>query len=133
MAVYLEQACVDERVVRHAQGPSVSAEEIERGRTLFQAGDAKAAPAVTPCVVCHRLGGPGGVAGPDLGRAVGRLRPEWVYAWLREGRRLVPDSRMPTMHLDEARTRALVALLFSRPKPPPGGAGTTRPEPGGSP
>src|SRR5690606_26830565 len=52
------------------------------------------------CVKCHPIGGitPSGKPeelGPPLARAPQRLRPDWMFRWIANPKRLVPYTAMP--------------------------------------
>lgn len=71
----------------------------------------------------HRIGesafGELDQAGPDLRRVGGRLRREWLVAWLREPRAIRPDATMPKFDLTEAELGDLAAFLGSLGSPLP--------------
>jgi cbb3-type cytochrome oxidase cytochrome c subunit len=107
-------AVADPRVsaeVTSASGSTTT--EAELGRKLFLTGIGPGSETIGVCAACHRHGGPGGAVGPDLTHAVARLQPEWVYAWLRLGNRLVPATRMPSFNLSDADARRLAAFVLS--------------------
>jgi mono/diheme cytochrome c family protein len=80
--------------------------EIEKGRALFE--DAFA------CSACHRIGGEtGGRVGPDLSTTAQRMKPDWVFSWLKNPHAIRPDAPMPNFGMTDAEARSLVAYLFS--------------------
>jgi mono/diheme cytochrome c family protein len=80
--------------------------EIERGRALFEDS--------FTCSACHRIGGEsGGQVGPDLSTTALRLKPEWVFSWLKNPQAIRPDVPMPNFGITDAEARSLVAYLFS--------------------
>ena len=80
------------------------------------------------CTACHAPRGDGPARGlvnrpaPDLSRAGERLRPEWVYHWLREPRRLRPHASMPDLFDDtdagKAEAYAVTRYLTTLGGPP---------------
>lgn len=91
-----------------------SAEEAEKGKALFEDQFA--------CSACHRSGGEGGgQVGPDLSNTATRLKPEWVFFWLKNPQAIYPDVPMPNFGMTDVEARSLVAYLFSLDKggPPP--------------
>jgi mono/diheme cytochrome c family protein len=80
-------------------------EQIEQGRTLFTDQFA--------CDACHRIGDKGGVIGPNLKEASKRLRPEWIFHWLKNPQAVRPDSPMPNFGVSNAQARALIAFILS--------------------
>ncbi len=82
------------------------AAEIEKGRALFEDQFA--------CGGCHRSGGEGGgQVGPDLASTATRLKPDWVFFWLKNPQAIRPDVPMPNFGMSDAEARSLVAYLFS--------------------
>jgi mono/diheme cytochrome c family protein len=80
--------------------------EVEKGRALFEDQFA--------CSACHRSGGEGGgQVGPDLATTAKRLKPEWVFAWLKDPQSIRTDAPMPNFGMTDAEARSLVAYLFS--------------------
>jgi len=83
-----------------------SEEEIEKGKALFEDQFA--------CSACHRSGGEGGgQVGPDLSSTATRLKPEWVFFWLKNPQAIRPDVPMPNFGMSDGEARSLVAYLFS--------------------
>ena len=80
-------------------------EEIDKGKKLFSDKFA--------CDACHRLGGEGGIVGPNLKEASQRLRPEWMFEWLKNPQAIRPDSPMPNFGLSDEEARALIAYILS--------------------
>jgi len=80
--------------------------EIEKGKALFEDQFA--------CSACHRSGGEGGgQVGPDVSITTTRLKPEWVFFWLKNPQAIRPDAPMPNFGMTDAEARSLVAYLFS--------------------
>lgn len=80
-------------------------EQVEKGKKLFSDRFA--------CDACHRIGGEGGVIGPDLKEASRRLRPEWMLHWLKNPQSIRPDSPMPNLGLTDAEARSLIAYVLA--------------------
>ncbi len=79
--------------------------EVEKGRSLFVDKYA--------CDACHKTGEKtGGIVGPDLAEASNRLRPEWIFHWLKNPQLIRPDSPMPTLGIPDAEIRSLVAYVL---------------------
>ncbi|MCC6522161.1 MAG: hypothetical protein IT373_05825 [Polyangiaceae bacterium] len=71
------------------------------------------------CMSCHYVGTLPAGAGrdlaslaPDLGKARGRLRPEWVKAWLLGPKAFQPHTRMPSFWASASDLRPDDAALF---------------------
>jgi mono/diheme cytochrome c family protein len=67
------------------------------------------------CDGCHKRQnkGEGGIVGPNLSTAKNRLKPEWIYAWLKNPQSIRPDSPMPNFGLPEQDIRYLTAYILS--------------------
>lgn len=104
LAGYIETVLVDASVPRLVFAPGeITPLLVERGRDLFYQRYA--------CDSCHQVGTQGGAIGPDLTLAGERLQEGWIYAWLRESRRLDPSAREPVSNLSEDDARAITAFL----------------------
>ena len=80
--------------------------EIEKGKRLFVDKYA--------CDACHKgSGDAGGIVGPNLSAAAKRLRPEWVFFWLKNPQAIRPDANMPNFGIPDAEIRSLIAYVFS--------------------
>ncbi|MHB8482997.1 MAG: c-type cytochrome [Nitrospiria bacterium] len=79
-------------------------EEIDRGKKYFSDKFA--------CDACHRIGAEGGIVGPNLKEASQRLRPEWMFQWLKSPQGIRPDSPMPNFGLSDEEARALIAYIL---------------------
>ncbi len=80
---------------------------LSEGKSLFSD--------IYRCDGCHKNGteGEGGVVGPNLTIAKARLKPEWIYAWLKNPQSIRPDSPMPNFGLPEQDIRYLMAYVLS--------------------
>lgn len=76
------------------------------------------------CLACHRAGEVGGdgddddeelggIVGPDLSRAGFSYSPQWLFTWIRNPQFVRPDSKMPTLDLNDGEGRAVTAYLAS--------------------
>lgn len=70
------------------------------------------------CIACHQsynlaLQPRGGVSGPSLIDAGRRLRPEWVYQWLKNPRQFTTRGRMPLYTFDEETLRKMTQYIMS--------------------
>jgi mono/diheme cytochrome c family protein len=91
--------------------PDAAAKLVEVGKQIY----------VTKygCNGCHKIGDEGGKVGPALDRAGYRLNPTWVYRWLRNPQAMKPDTRMPSLGLNDADAKAVALYLkpLRAPKP----------------
>ncbi len=75
------------------------------------------------CIACHQSYNlarqpRGGVSGPSLIDAGHRLRPEWVYQWLKDPKQFNPKGRMPLYTFDEETLRKMTQYIMSHKKEP---------------
>jgi len=75
------------------------------------------------CIACHQSYNlarqpRGGVSGPSLIDAGRRLRPEWVYQWLKNPKQFTPQGRMPLYAFDEETLRKMTQYTLSHKKDP---------------
>ncbi len=71
------------------------------------------------CNGCHKIGDEGGRVGPALDRAGFRLNPTWVYRWLRNPQAMKPDTRMPSLGLNDTDAKAVSLYLKTLRAPKP--------------
>ena len=75
------------------------------------------------CIACHQSYNlarqpRGGVSGPSLIDAGRRLRPEWVYQWLKNPKLFTTRGRMPLYMFDEETLRKMTQYIMSHKKDP---------------
>jgi len=64
------------------------------------------------CIACHRSGPDyGGLSGPELYTAAKRLKPEYMWAYMRDPQAFDPKIWMPNMHLAPVDLNKLVRYL----------------------
>lgn len=73
------------------------------------------------CIACHQSYNlarqpRGGVSGPSLIDAGHRLRPEWVYQWLKNPKQFVAEGRMPLYIFDEETLLKMTQYIMSHKK-----------------
>ncbi len=92
--------------VGSVEGLSLSDEDGQAGRDLFFD--------TYSCDACHKPpeGGNGGIVGPDLSKSSKRLKPDWVFAWLKDPQSIRPDSPMPNFGIPDSELRQLVAYIM---------------------
>ena len=70
------------------------------------------------CISCHRalnLVGKvrGGVSGPSLVNSGLRLKPDWIFHWLKAPQKFMYEGRMPVFDLDEETTVRITKYILS--------------------
>ncbi len=70
------------------------------------------------CIACHEalnLAGQvrGGVSGPSLVDAGLRLRPDWIFHWLKTPKKFLPKGRMPLFEVDEETVVLMTKYILS--------------------
>lgn len=67
------------------------------------------------CYGCHEINGYANLPklGPQLNNLPAKVRPEWVYRWVRNPKDHNPHTRMPNFKLNEEQAEAVTAYLFS--------------------
>lgn len=72
------------------------------------------------CLGCHKLNKKGGDIGPDLTQEGKRVRPEWLFAFLKSPSRIRPmqEARMPDFKLSDADMNTIIEYLYFTAKEP---------------
>jgi mono/diheme cytochrome c family protein len=65
------------------------------------------------CQACHQVDGTGGYLGPPLDKLSVRLKPGWVFYWLKSPETFKPSSIEPDNHLSDDEAGALTAYLMT--------------------
>ena len=65
------------------------------------------------CQACHQIGGAGGYVGPPLDKLSERLKPGWVFHWLKSPQSFKPQSIEPNNNLSDNEANSLTAYLMS--------------------
>ena len=70
------------------------------------------------CISCHRalnLVGKvrGGVSGPSLVNSWLRLKPDWIFHWLKTPQKFMREGRMPVFDLDDQTTIRITKYILS--------------------
>ncbi len=68
------------------------------------------------CRGCHRIGGVGSLAAPNLDNVVRRMSEEdpalvTIHLWLRNPKGVKPNTAMPNFHLSDTEIEAIVEYL----------------------
>ena len=65
------------------------------------------------CAYCHKIKGKGGIVGPRLDKVAGNESIEWLEKHFRDPRSVMPDSKMPQLHLLDDEVVALATYMKS--------------------
>jgi mono/diheme cytochrome c family protein len=65
------------------------------------------------CQACHKINGKGGYVGPPLDKVSERLKPGWVYHWLKNPQAFKPESIEPNNNLSDGDAESLTAFLMT--------------------
>jgi mono/diheme cytochrome c family protein len=98
---YIEASCGQ----CHEASDNPAAPRLSRGSELFE---------TVGCRGCHRLGGVGGVVGPELDRVGTRRSPDWLRAHFLEPAAVTPGSGMPPQKFSEPDVQAMVLFMLSQ-------------------
>ncbi len=98
---YIEASCGQ----CHEAADNPAAPRLARGAQVFE---------TVGCRGCHKLGGVGGVVGPELDRVGARRSPEWLRAHFLEPAAVTPGSGMPPQKLSEPDIDAVVLFMLSQ-------------------
>lgn len=82
--------------------PPLTAEEVAEGRALVEQ---------YACKGCHSIGGVGTEFGPTLDGVGSRLRPAYMYAFLKRPKTVIPGTPMKDLHLWDEEARSIAAYL----------------------
>lgn len=63
------------------------------------------------CNGCHSIAGSGGRVGPALDKVGARLRPAYLYAFLKDPKGIIPGTPMKDFDLWDEEARSLTAYL----------------------
>ncbi len=77
---------------------------IELGSTRFK--EAR-------CISCHAINGKGGYVATDLGKVASKVNAQWLYNYIKNPKRLMPDVQMPRYRFSEEELIGVVAYMES--------------------
>jgi mono/diheme cytochrome c family protein len=98
---------------------AVQADLARQGKRLFEKKYG--------CMACHEVDGAGGKVGPPLSRSGFRLRPAYIFNWIKNPQSIKPDTKMPNFQLRDKDAMAITFYLTTLKAPPP-----ARPEEAGA-
>ena len=66
------------------------------------------------CQSCHQMEGKGGYVGPPLDKLNTRLKPGWIYYWLKNPQAFKPATIEPNNNMSDADAEAIAAFLLTQ-------------------
>ncbi|MEK6571413.1 MAG: c-type cytochrome, partial [Bacteroidota bacterium] len=99
---YMEKVFIADSLEREIRADDAM---ISKGKTLYYEKYA--------CQACHQINLKGGYVGPALDKAGVRLKPGWVFLWLKNPQAFKPESIEPNNSLSDQDAEALTAYLMS--------------------
>jgi len=89
----------------HQAADNPGAPELARGQQVFEDSG---------CRGCHKLGGVGGLTGPELDKVGARHSPEWLKEHFLSPATVTPGSAMPPQKFSEADLDAITLYMLSQ-------------------
>ncbi|MFI5356094.1 MAG: c-type cytochrome [Opitutales bacterium] len=89
----------------HQATDNPAAPELARGERVFETNG---------CRGCHKLGGTGGIIGPELDTVGARRSPEWLMKHFTDPSSVTPGSGMPPQKLNDADLEAITLFMLSQ-------------------
>ncbi|MFB6344183.1 MAG: c-type cytochrome [bacterium] len=77
-------------------------EQIKKGRKLYKQYS---------CNGCHTIDGKGGKVGPDLSNVGNRLKPDYIYNFIRDPKKYIPNTAMKDKDLWPGEAEAITRYL----------------------
>jgi cbb3-type cytochrome oxidase cytochrome c subunit len=89
----------------HQAADNPAAPELARGQQVFEESG---------CRGCHKLGGVGGILGPELDRVGARRSPDWLRKHFLSPASVTPLSAMPPQTFAETDLAAIILFMLSQ-------------------
>jgi mono/diheme cytochrome c family protein len=89
----------------HEAADNPAAPELAQGEQVFENSG---------CRGCHKLGGTGGIIGPELDKVGARRSPEWLKKHFIAPASATPGSIMPPQNFSETNLEAIVLFMLSQ-------------------
>lgn len=80
------------------------ASQIETGEKVYKE---------MKCSMCHKLDGSGGKMGPELSGVGARKDADWIKAFLKDPKSVIPNTKQPPFKGTDEQLEALVTYLMS--------------------
>lgn len=102
---YIEKIFITDSLERDI---NVDDAKIEKGKMLYFEKYA--------CQSCHQINSKGGYLGPPLDNVGSRLKPGWIFYWLKNPQFLVPETIEPNNNMTDEEAEEITAFLLSLKK-----------------
>lgn len=99
---YMEKMLIVDSLERNV---TMDDSKIEKGKGLFYEKFG--------CQSCHQVGSSGGYVGPVLDKVSQRLKPGWIYYWLKNPQSLIPGTIEPNYKMTDEEADAITAYLMA--------------------
>jgi len=99
---YMEKVFIADSIERDI---TIDDAKIEKGKGLYFEKYS--------CQSCHQIGMKGGYVGPPLDKTSTRLKPGWIFYWLKNPQSFVPETIEPNNDLSDEDAEAITAFLLS--------------------
>ncbi|MBI2870272.1 MAG: c-type cytochrome [Candidatus Omnitrophica bacterium] len=94
-------------------GPGYAAAEKELGHLSQYLAEGQELVGKLNCAGCHKVGAEGDVYAPELTLIGDKTRPEWIYQWLKDPKKLQPHTHMPDFRLTDREAFVITEYLAS--------------------
>jgi cbb3-type cytochrome oxidase cytochrome c subunit len=98
---YIQASCAK----CHQAADNPGAPELARGQQVFEESG---------CRGCHKLGGAGGVLGPELDKVGARRSADWLKKHFLSPAQVTPGSAMPPQKFADADLQAIILFMLSQ-------------------
>ncbi|MBI3110281.1 MAG: c-type cytochrome [Ignavibacteriales bacterium] len=102
MVNYMEKVFIADSVEREVR---VDQDSMAKGKILYYEKYG--------CQACHQINLKGGYVGPALDKAGSRLKPGWIFHWLKDPQAFKPETIEPKNNLTDEEAEALTVFLMS--------------------
>lgn len=101
--LHRDESASEDELLSQSGNIDLSPIAAKKGRKLFRR---------LGCAACHTIDGKGGAVGPNLSKSAHRLKPYWMFKWLKNPQAIRPDAPMPNYALEDDKVKVLVAYLM---------------------
>jgi len=99
---YMEKVFIADSIDRDI---TIDEAKIEKGKILYFEKYG--------CQSCHQIDSKGGYVGPALDKVASRLKPGWIFRWLKNPQSFIPETIEPNNNLTDEEAEAITTFLMS--------------------